>query len=67
MISESIEFLGSFSRRDAIHDDQFELAPDSDTVTSNSENENEYYTVLFHRINLSLSFPNIFFFSKSDF
>ena len=36
-----IEFLGLFARRDAIRDDQFEFAPDSDTETSNSENENE--------------------------
>ena len=41
MISSILKstFLGLFARRDAIRDDQFEFAPDSDTETSNSENE----------------------------
>ena len=34
-----IEFLGLFARRDAIRDDQFEFAPDSEL--SNSDNESE--------------------------
>ena len=36
-----VEFLGLFARRDAIPDNQFEFAPDSDTEMSNSENESE--------------------------
>ena len=36
-----IEFLGLFARRDAIRDDQFEFAPDSDSELSNSDNESE--------------------------
>ena len=36
-----VEFLGLFARRDAIPDNQFEFAPDSDTEVSNSENESE--------------------------
>ena len=36
-----IEFLGLFARRDAIRDNQFEFATDSDSETSSSDNENE--------------------------
>ena len=36
-----IEFLGLFARRDAIRDNQFEFANDSDPETSSSDNENE--------------------------
>ena len=36
-----IEFLGLFARRDAIRDNQFEFATDSDHETSSSDNENE--------------------------
>ena len=36
-----IEFLGLFARRDAIRDNQFEFATDSDSEPSSSDNENE--------------------------
>ena len=36
-----IEFLGLFARRDAIRDNQFEFATDSDSETYPSDNENE--------------------------
>ena len=36
-----IEFLGLFASRDAIRDNQFEFANDSDPETSSSDNENE--------------------------
>ena len=36
-----IVFLGLFASRDAIRDDQFEFAPDSDSELSNSDNESE--------------------------
>ena len=36
-----IEFLGLFARRDAIRDNQFEFAIDSDPEISSSDNENE--------------------------
>ena len=36
-----IEFLGLFARRDAIRDNQFEFATDSDPEISSSDNENE--------------------------
>ena len=58
-------------KKDAIPDNQFEFSSDSDTELSNSENESELIVFQLqnytrHRIKLTLSIPNIFFFSKSD-
>ena len=58
-----------FARRDAIPYNQLEFSPYSETELSNSYNEIEYILLLMknytlHRIKLSLSIPNIFFFVK---